>query len=362
MLAGGPLAVTCQWCGGSGAVMSTIDRSKWDYVLGTPHEDETAQQVCERLAPHRAFTKGCCYYQLLKKENISAAKQLALKRPSGGSWVMGGTEVRAELGLPAGAIKLAPGDLPGVAELYVQSTSSNRKLSADGGVLLLWPAQAALGDGEGGGASVPPPAAKRARTTPELAGIVKWSQLEGPLSEINDEEIAEETLVKKAPDDQLHEMDCDEPVPREMLNDEVEWLALVMRAGSADWDETEATTEPAPSRHWGTPPPSRRYQWVSRTAGARLMYLEIGEDLTVMVVEVNPHSAESPEVKTLLKCPLGLATGEAGAHPFIHAQRYQYANSDGSCSSRNIGKLLSPTVVMAKFIHDTAMHGENEEH
>eukprot|EP01043_Picozoa_sp_COSAG02_P118890 COSAG02_NODE_55518_length_290_cov_0.785340_1_plen_25_part_01 len=25
MLAGGPLAVTCQWCGGSGAVMSTID-------------------------------------------------------------------------------------------------------------------------------------------------------------------------------------------------------------------------------------------------------------------------------------------------------------------------------------------------
>ena len=93
------------------------------------------------------------------------------------------------------------------------------------------------------------------------------------------------------------------------------------------------------------------------------MYLEIGGDgdLVLMAVEVDPTTAAAPDVKAKKK-GWGLVTGAAGAHPLIHAQMFQYSNSDGSSSDRNLGMLVNPTLVMAKFIHDTAMHGENGEH
>ena len=54
--------------------MSAVGNSdRWDCVLAVPLDGETAQALCERLA--RTFTKGCCYYQLLKKESISATKE-----------------------------------------------------------------------------------------------------------------------------------------------------------------------------------------------------------------------------------------------------------------------------------------------
>jgi hypothetical protein len=37
------------------------------------------------------------------------------------------------------------------------------------------------------------------------------------------------------------------------------------------------------------------------------------------------------------------------------------ANSDGSSSDRNLDR-VTPTMVLAKFIHDTAMHGADGEH
>ena len=148
--------------------MSAVDSDRWDCVLAVPLDGETAQALCERLA--RTFTKGCCYYQLLKKESISATKGLALKKPSG-AWLVGSAEVRAELGLAPGAIKVAPADLHDGAVLFVQSTSSNRKLSAEGGALLVRPKGTdTVADDPAAGAAAHLPPAKRAKPTVGAAG------------------------------------------------------------------------------------------------------------------------------------------------------------------------------------------------
>ena len=39
-----------------------------------------------------------------------------------------------------------------------------------------------------------------------------------------------------------------------------------------------------------------------------------------------------------------------------------YANSDGSTSDRALGEVVSPAIVLAKLIHDTAMHASDAEH
>ena len=355
--------------GGGGASPLTAE---WACIRAEPTDGETIQALCERLQV--TFAKGCGFYQLLKKESISAAKELALLRPDG-SWVVGGPDVRAALGLAAGAITLAPGDIPAGAELFVQSTSPNRKLSGGGAALLRLPrgatsdalARQLTSRGNDGGDDVGNPEAlpaKRARTaSPIASGLVQWSHLDGDFNDFDFESIGEESLVTQAPASQFHPMDCDEPVPEPLLSDAIDWLALVMRTGSADWTAIEALSVPFPSKYRGSCHSNRRYQWLSKAAGARLMYLELGGDgeLVLMAVEADPTAAAAPDVKAKKKA-WGLVTGAAGAHPLIHAQMFQYSNSDGSSSDKNLGKLVNPTVVMAKFIHDTAMHGENSEH
>ena len=360
--------------GGGGGGGGSPLTAEWACVRAEPTDGETVQALCERLQV--TFVKGCGFYQLMKKESISATKELALRQPDG-SWVVGGPDVRAALGLAAGAIKLAPGDLPAGAELFVQSTSPNRKLSGDGAALLRLPRGATTdalarrlttggkdnNDDVDNDEAAQAPSAKRARTAPavapKLAGLVQWSQLTRDFNDIDSESIDRETLVKQAAASQFHSMDCDEPVPEPLLADAIEWLALVMRTGSADWTAIEALSVPVQSQYGGS---NRRFQWL-KAAGARLMYLELGDDgdLVLMAVEADPTAATSPDVKAKKKA-WGLVTGAAGAHPLIHAQMFQYANSDGSSSDRNLGELVNPTVVMAKFIHDTAMHGENGEH
>eukprot|EP00035_Acanthoeca_spectabilis_P008688 m.157309 g.157309 ORF g.157309 m.157309 type:complete len:100 (-) comp14461_c0_seq2:76-375(-) len=46
----------------------------------------------------------------------------------------------------------------------------------------------------------------------------------------------------------------------------------------------------------------------------------------------------------------------------IHAADVVYLNSDGSSSDRNLGKMVTPEIVLAKFVHDVVMHGRDEEH
>lgn len=86
----------------------------------------------ERHAPYHI---GCAFYQLTKTEKVQEAKQICL-RDRKTQAIYTGHAARDLLGLPHyGAITLSPGKL-GDYDVFVQSTSVNRKLV--GGTLVLY--------------------------------------------------------------------------------------------------------------------------------------------------------------------------------------------------------------------------------
>jgi hypothetical protein len=87
------------------------------------------------------FTKGCAFYQLNKTEKVQDYKQIAIRDTNTGA-VYSGFAARDLLGLPQyGEVKLVPGD-HGDYEIFVQSTSVNRKLTK-GTNLMIWTAMPA---------------------------------------------------------------------------------------------------------------------------------------------------------------------------------------------------------------------------
>lgn len=73
------------------------------------------------------FTKGCAYYELSKTETVQDYKEIAIRDKVKGA-VYSGAAARDLLGIPHyGDVKLAPGQ-HGQYEIFVQSTSVNRKL------------------------------------------------------------------------------------------------------------------------------------------------------------------------------------------------------------------------------------------
>lgn len=84
------------------------------------------------------FTKGCAFYQLSKTESVQEYKQIAIRDKMSGA-VYSGFAARDLLGLPHyGEVKLAPGQ-HGQYEIFVQSTSVNRKL-VKGTNIMIWTA------------------------------------------------------------------------------------------------------------------------------------------------------------------------------------------------------------------------------
>lgn len=84
----------------------------------------------------RSMVRGAAYYELKKKETVQPQKQLII-RDKKTKMIYGGDQARMLLGLPSGSsIKVAPGD-HGNFDIYVQSTSVNRKLDA-GAELVYW--------------------------------------------------------------------------------------------------------------------------------------------------------------------------------------------------------------------------------
>jgi len=81
------------------------------------------------------FTKGCAFYQLSKTETVQDYKQIAIRDKMHGA-VYSGFAARNMLGLPqSGEVKLAPGQ-HGQYEIFVQSTSVNRKLVENTNVMV----------------------------------------------------------------------------------------------------------------------------------------------------------------------------------------------------------------------------------
>ncbi len=84
------------------------------------------------------MAKGGAFYQLTKKEDeVQDYKQIAIRDKKSGS-VYSGVEARNLLGLPHnGTVKVAPGN-HGSYDIFIQSTSVNRKL-VPGTQVLYWP-------------------------------------------------------------------------------------------------------------------------------------------------------------------------------------------------------------------------------
>jgi hypothetical protein len=87
-------------------------------------------------AQGETYVKGIAFYQLAKTEVVQEYKQIAIRDKLKGA-VYGGASARDMLGLPHyGDVKLAPGQ-HGQYEIFVQSTSVNRKLFK-GTNLMIW--------------------------------------------------------------------------------------------------------------------------------------------------------------------------------------------------------------------------------
>lgn len=75
------------------------------------------------------YRVGSSYYQLTKAEKIQAGKSVAVLEKATGR-LYSGVNARKLLGLPGYEVKAAPADFP-LFDVFVQSTSTNRKLVKD---------------------------------------------------------------------------------------------------------------------------------------------------------------------------------------------------------------------------------------
>lgn len=104
------------------------------YIVGPENDGVEIRDFVE--AQGLIYVKGCAFYQLSKTESVQSYKQIAIRDKMSGA-VYAGVAARNLIGLPAqGDVKLAPGQ-HGQYEIYVQSTSFNRKLS-DGTNVMVW--------------------------------------------------------------------------------------------------------------------------------------------------------------------------------------------------------------------------------
>lgn len=107
-----------------------------DVVFFNVTEPVQIREFVERRTG-RVMVKGAAFYQLTKKEDeVQDYKQLAIRDKKTGK-VYSGVEARNILGLPHnGTVKVAPGN-HGAYDIFIQSTSVNRKL-VPGTQLLYW--------------------------------------------------------------------------------------------------------------------------------------------------------------------------------------------------------------------------------
>lgn len=103
------------------------------YHLFPVHE---AGRIDDFVVRHtgRAYKVGSAYYQLSKREEIQPQKQIAIRSKGGEVYV--GAEARQLLGLPDHHVKVSPTHNPDY-DIFVQSTSINRKLMPDTDLLLI---------------------------------------------------------------------------------------------------------------------------------------------------------------------------------------------------------------------------------
>ena len=86
------------------------------------------------LITKKPYVTGSVFYELLKKEEVNAKKEIVIVNKTDGK-KYSGQNARDLLGLPYQAINVAPGDF-GEWRIFVQSTSVNRKIPQGTNVLI----------------------------------------------------------------------------------------------------------------------------------------------------------------------------------------------------------------------------------
>lgn len=119
------------------SALKDISKEVSIWTVGADEHDEMIKPFCEKRL-NRTMETGAAFYELTKKENAVQDYKLICIRDKTTGEVFGGDEARDLLNLPhQGTIKLQPG-INGNWEIFVQSTSINRKLKS-GTDLLYWP-------------------------------------------------------------------------------------------------------------------------------------------------------------------------------------------------------------------------------
>lgn len=105
------------------------------WVVCDSDDNSQIRDFCERHLNGQKLLKGAAFYQLTKSEKaVQDYKQIIIRDKNTG-FVYTGDAVRDILGLPKyGDVKVAPGD-HGQWDIYIQSTSVNRKLTLGTSIL-----------------------------------------------------------------------------------------------------------------------------------------------------------------------------------------------------------------------------------
>jgi hypothetical protein len=101
-------------------------------IYQVPQEGQV-RDVAE-LITKKPYVTGSVFYELLKKEEVNAKKEIVIVNKTDGK-KYSGQNARDLLGLPYQAINVAPGDF-GEWRIFVQSTSVNRKIPQGTNVLI----------------------------------------------------------------------------------------------------------------------------------------------------------------------------------------------------------------------------------
>lgn len=105
-----------------------------DYMLLPVRKQAVIKDFVESWTK-TAYLPGSSYYQLSKPESVQAYKQICIQNKTNGK-VYSGTNARQMLGLPNYEVKINPAQHPDF-DLFVQSTSLNRKLVAGTKLLVM---------------------------------------------------------------------------------------------------------------------------------------------------------------------------------------------------------------------------------
>jgi hypothetical protein len=299
------------------------------YQIVEEHDEgATLKEIAE--AGGVDFSRGLGYYELVKKEKVSAKKQLVL-------WAKGkvvsedSAEVLRRCGLrPNADNDIKPSDIPAGHKLFVQSTSPNRKIPEDAAALFVVDAvndaDGDNGDDEDPEVAVNP--SKRQKTEAEGEAKEDWALDIPRLSELLDGkdeddlydlELDDLTDLFKKPIGTMF-ADCDARVPQPAQAAAVNQLAQLFRV---QWDEKSIVVtinkkkEIAKAKASGIlevfpEDPTDRYGAIEEvpvsiyfTLGVPLFAVSIGNKWACML-------------------------GSASAHPFVWSTDVNYDNSDGS--------------------------------